>query len=179
MAALYPGRGEEQLKWKWESILKVSLHNLHWTRPEDEILCGIVKGSDTQNWPQIALELYSQSEGQFYRSGSQCWDRWSNSLDIHRKKGAWTFEEDMTLLNTLLDGERNWKEIAMKLSGRTESSVMNRWVFLLKKHESGLAAEAKKVEAISDRGEFWENHILKTLIEIKAKNNISYEQEGI
>ena len=85
----------------------------------------------------------------------------------------------MTLLNTLLDGERNWKEIAMKLSGRTESSVMNRWVFLLKKHESGLAAEAKKVEAISDRGEFWENHILKTLIEIKAKNNISYEQEGI
>jgi hypothetical protein len=58
---------------------------------EDKIIVDCMN-SGTKKWSSIADKI----EG---RIGKQCRERWSNHLDPSLKKGDWTLEEDIALIN--------------------------------------------------------------------------------
>lgn len=69
------------------------------------------------------------------RNGRQCRERWYNHVDPSLRKGEWTPEEDMYILEQQQLIGNKWSEIARGLNGRTENSVKNRWKSMVKKTE--------------------------------------------
>ena len=167
------------MKWKWESVIKTPSYNLPWSAPEDKLLQEIVNATGPTHWHLIALEVYYKSGGQFVRNSVQCWERWTKYLCSTPKNKFWTHHEDMQLLNALLEGERRWPEIAKKVPGRFEKGLKKRWLHLLKKNESEITAEAKKIGRYLENGDSWDTHLIRKMIEIKEKKFAESQLEGI
>ncbi|KAF3582810.1 hypothetical protein DY000_02033734, partial [Brassica cretica] len=74
----------------------------------------------TKNWKRIANMLGT-------RIGKQCRERWHNHLRHGIKKSAWTEEEDRILVEAHKVFGNKWGKIALKLCGRTENAIKNRW----------------------------------------------------
>ena len=62
-----------------------------WSASEDAQLVELVGQYGGKHWARIASMLPG-------RTGKQCRERWCNNLDPSLKKGAWTPEEDETIL---------------------------------------------------------------------------------
>ena len=85
-------------------------------------------------WRQISYQLYSLSQGKFYRPFQQCREKWFNHLDPKVRKGKWTIEEDIALLSAVECLDCKWIEIYRELGGvRTEHMIKNRYKSLMKK----------------------------------------------
>lgn len=169
LSTIYPGKGQEQLKLKWQSLLKVPLNKIPWSSREDVLLLSIVQERGPDNWREIALELHSKSGNNLFRQSKQCRERWINHLDPNLKKGSWTDEEDLQLLKELSQRGKKWSEIAKTLPGRTENSVKNRWISLLRKYKlEGNPELAKGGENLSSEDSL-NTEIIKSLIESKEK----------
>ena len=164
---MYPGKNNEQLKLRWQNILKVPLNKMPWSKREDEMLEEIVSQKGANHWREIALELHSRSGSSQFRQSKQCRERWTNHLDPSLKKGSWTNREDVILLKEFLVKGKKWSEIAKKLPGRTENSVKNRWVSLLKKYKSEKPLESARISEESKDEDAWNLQIVKTLITLK------------
>jgi hypothetical protein len=101
-----------------------------WTVEEDELLTTLVKKHGTKKWATVA-ELVPG------RIGKQCRERWLNHLRTDVLKTAWTYEEDVTLVNAQHELGNRWSAIAKLLPGRPENSVKNRWNSLVNKKKRG------------------------------------------
>ena len=134
MSNLFPGRKEDQIKLKWQSFLKVAVSKAPWSTSEDILLIQILKErGNKRQWKEIANELNSRSGSEFFRHGKQCRERWINHLDPSVNRGAWTTEEDIKLLQSIIGVGKRWAEIAKRVGQRTENSVKNRWSSILRK----------------------------------------------
>jgi hypothetical protein len=102
-----------------------------WTVEEDELLTALVKKYGTKKWAIIA-ELVPG------RVGKQCRERWLNHLRTDVLKTAWTYDEDVTLINAQHKLGNRWSAIARLLPGRPENSVKNRWNSLINKKKRGM-----------------------------------------
>jgi hypothetical protein len=102
-----------------------------WTVEEDELLTLLVKKYGTKKWAIIA-ELVPG------RVGKQCRERWLNHLRTDVLKTAWTYDEDVTLINAQHKLGNRWSAIARLLPGRPENSVKNRWNSLINKKKRGM-----------------------------------------
>ena len=87
-----------------------------WCPNEDQQLVDLVKQYGGKHWARIASMLPG-------RTGKQCRERWCNNLDPSLKKGAWTAEEDATILALHAKLGTRWAEIAKSLPGRSDNSV--------------------------------------------------------
>ncbi|CAG9320054.1 unnamed protein product [Blepharisma stoltei] len=105
-----------------------------WNDLEDQMLLRIVEAKGPKAWSAIAREINSLLySGKGVRQGRQCRERWYNHVDPSLKKGHWSPEEDIYILQQQRDIGNRWSEIAKGLPGRTENSVKNRWKSMVKK----------------------------------------------
>merc|ERR1719453_142039 len=90
-----------------------------WSVAEDQKLRELVKQHSTKNWTLLAASLAP-------RTGKQCRERWFNHLADNLKKGDWSEEEDMILVQLQKIYGNQWTKIAKRLPHRTDSSIKNR-----------------------------------------------------
>ena len=110
-----------------------------WQSWEDELLRTIVTAEGTKHWTTVAKGMNERAHsGMEVRHGKQCRERWYNHLDPTLRKGNWTREEDLFLLEKQLELGNRWSEIARLLLGRNENSVKNRFKSLLRRAQKEL-----------------------------------------
>lgn len=112
-----------------------------WQTWEDELLKSIILAEGTKHWTSIAKALNDRAHNSVpMRHGKQCRERWYNHLDPNLRKGNWTREEDLFLLEKQLELGNHWSEISKLLVGRNENSVKNRFKSLVRKAQKELPA---------------------------------------
>jgi hypothetical protein len=79
---------------------------------QDDALRKAVDEFGQRNWKAIA----SRVDG---RNHAQCLQRWNKVLKPGLVKGHWSFEEDNTLEQMVLQGCHSWAEVAANIPGRT------------------------------------------------------------
>lgn len=97
ISEIIPTKDDQRCQKRWNWIQKRGVKTT-WTQKEDEILRVIVEKIGPKEWHKIA-EMFNQENGDnSNRNGKQCRNRWMNSIDPQIKKGQWTPEEDLVLL---------------------------------------------------------------------------------
>ncbi|KAF4142087.1 Myb-like DNA-binding domain [Phytophthora infestans] len=91
-----------------------------WTTDQDDALRKAVDEFGQRNWKAIA----SRVDG---RNHAQCLQRWNKVLKPGLVKGHWSFEEDSTLEQMVLQGCHSWGEVAAHIPGRTAKQCRERW----------------------------------------------------
>ncbi len=97
-----------------------------WKPHEDALLMYVVRQHGPGRWNRLAEQFPG-------RNGRQVRLRWVNHLQPSLDKREWRQEEDEILLQAHATHGNKWSLIAMKLSGRTDNSVKNRFKSLARR----------------------------------------------
>jgi myb proto-oncogene protein len=96
-----------------------------WRKEEDDKICELVNKYG-KTWSKIAKMLGT-------RNGKQIRDRYINVLDTGIKKGKFTEEEDILLINLYNQYGSKWATIAKFFKDRTADMIKNRFHSSIKK----------------------------------------------
>ena len=91
-----------------------------WTAQEDALLLQAVAVHGPRMWSRIALNIA-------WRNSKQCRERWCNHLNTEIDKGPWTVAEDVVVHAGVCELGHKWSAIALRLPGRTDNQVKNRY----------------------------------------------------
>ena len=99
--------------------------SLKWTKEEDEQLTQAVKIFGDCNWQHIASTLKG-------RTGQQCLQRWTKSINPNINKDRWTTDESEKLKRAVeFYGVGNWSKVQRLVPGRTDMQCRERYVNIL------------------------------------------------
>ncbi|KAL0582139.1 hypothetical protein ABG067_008128, partial [Albugo candida] len=99
-----------------------SARSLKWTKEEDKKLGLAVKIFGNCNWQQVADMLKG-------RTGQQCLQRWTKSINPAIVRTRWSPEESELLKRAVkLYGAGNWSKVQRLLPGRTDMQCRERYV---------------------------------------------------
>lgn len=97
-----------------------------WKEWEDDKLIRLVNDMGPHHWNSIAEHFPG-------RNGRQVRLRWMNHLQPSLDKRPWRDDEDNVLLAAHAELGNKWALIAMRLNGRTDNSVKNRYKSITRK----------------------------------------------
>ncbi|KAG0746597.1 hypothetical protein G6F57_008400 [Rhizopus arrhizus] len=146
-----------------------------WTQQEDVRLTRAVKLLGDCNWQQIAAAIGG-------RTGQQCLQRWSKSIDPSIRRQRWQADEDEALKRAArLYGVGNWRLIQRLVPGRTDMQCRERWVNALDdsvRHGPFTEEEKEQVKALVEKhGPKWS--YLATLMSGRTDNQIMKTYKAI
>lgn len=99
-----------------------------WSEEEDKVLENLTNAQGTKAWSVISKEINNIfHNGESFRKGKQCRERYFNHINPNLKKGDWEEREDLYILEMQSANGNKWSEIAKSLPGRNENQVKNRW----------------------------------------------------
>ncbi|CAD8183340.1 unnamed protein product [Paramecium pentaurelia] len=129
-------RSVDNVRQKWQSMLKTSLIAQPFTQEEDQqiiILQEKYKSKD-KKWKLIANQI--NNNNLVYRTCKQLRERWINYLDpiLLKINEPWTDTEDLELIYQIQQKGKKWTEIAKSMN-RNENQVKNRFNCLLKRED--------------------------------------------
>ncbi|KAL4101683.1 hypothetical protein PRIC1_005432 [Phytophthora ramorum] len=91
-----------------------------WTPEQDEALKKAVAELGHRNWMAVAERVPG-------RDNAQCLQRWNKVLKPGLVKGPWSVEEDAMLMEMMLKGYDNWRQVSNSIPGRTAKQCRERW----------------------------------------------------
>ncbi|KAJ7948146.1 MYB-related transcription factor [Quillaja saponaria] len=100
-----------------------------WTAAEDAVLVEYVKGHGEGNWNDV------QKNSGLSRSGKSCRLRWANHLRPNLRKGSFTLEEELIVINLHAKLGNKWASMAAQLNGRTDNEIKNFWNTRMKRRQ--------------------------------------------
>lgn len=132
-----PKRTPEQLMRWWHSQRENSERNRHtWTEDEDKALEYAVSkyaddGGHIPSWSTVAKMIQN-------RTSKQCRTRWMYTLKPNLKKGAWTYDEEMLLLEIVQKYKSQtsketsiWPLVAKELNdGRSDRACRSKYYYM-------------------------------------------------
>jgi len=87
-----------------------------------------------KEWTLIANEFNKLiANKNAFRSPRQCRERWINTIDPQVRRGKWTLQEDLSILQKWKKMGSKWHDISLLIEGRTEIQVKNRFNCIIKK----------------------------------------------
>ncbi|KAL8486525.1 hypothetical protein ACS0TY_023279 [Phlomoides rotata] len=122
-----------------------------WTSEEDYKLTYYVNKDGPHLWDSISRKLG------IGKSGNSCRLRWANYLSPDIRRGDFTDEEILTILNLHHQLGNRWSRIAKELPGRTDNDIKNFW-------NTRMVKEAKQLNCDVNSEEFFKR-MTSTLME--------------
>jgi hypothetical protein len=153
VATLVPGRTTAQCRYRWAGSLDLNSKRKmgKWTAEEDAKLTSAVQKHGNY-WVFVAMLVPG-------RNNKDCRSRWVNSLNISRKMGKWTPEEDAKLTSAVTKYGKDWFAAAALVSGRNNKDCRSRWVNNLnisrKMGKWTPEEDAKMTDAVTKYGKDW------------------------
>ncbi|KAI9318540.1 Homeodomain-like protein [Dichotomocladium elegans] len=109
----------------YQALQNIKISKKKWTPEEDEALKEAVSLLGERNWQQVAA-MFAQ------RTGNQCLQRWTKSINPAIRREKWNKEEDEILRRAVeAYGVGNWTRIQKHLPGRTDMQVRERYMNVL------------------------------------------------
>lgn len=100
-----------------------------WTAAEDAILKEYVRKHGEGNWNAV------QKNSGLQRCGKSCRLRWANHLRPNLKKGSFSPDEEMLILQLHAEFGNKWARMAHHLPGRTDNEIKNYWNTRIKRRQ--------------------------------------------
>nr|BBD82509.1 putative Myb transcription factor JAMyb [Oryza sativa Indica Group]BBD82521.1 putative Myb transcription factor JAMyb [Oryza sativa Indica Group] len=127
----HPVPGQEQQEAAAE-LSSAELRRGPWTVDEDLTLINYISDHGEGRWNALARAAGLK------RTGKSCRLRWLNYLRPDVKRGNFTAEEQLLILDLHSRWGNRWSKIAQHLPGRTDNEIKNYWRTRVQKHAKQL-----------------------------------------
>ncbi|CAO2818709.1 unnamed protein product [Amaranthus hypochondriacus] len=162
----------------WETIirvcneedyeLKTELRKGPWTSDEDAKLTSSIAIHGEGRWDCLA------NLAGLKRSGKSCRLRWLNYLRPNLRRGTFTLEEQLLILELHFRWGNRWSKIAESLPGRTDNEIKNYWRTKVQKLARQFRCNVNSPEFRDALRKIW----IPRLVEQIQANSISNHKEA-
>uniref|UniRef100_A0AB74UIE2 MYB78 protein n=1 Tax=Miscanthus nudipes TaxID=1127804 RepID=A0AB74UIE2_9POAL len=162
-AAKAGGADHEQTEHKPE------LRRGPWTVDEDLTLVNYIADNGEGRWNNLARAAGLK------RTGKSCRLRWLNYLRPDVKRGNFSADEQLLILDLHTRWGNRWSKIAQHLPGRTDNEIKNYWRTRVQKHAKQLNCDANSKRFKDAMRYLWMPHLVDIGVAAAAADDDDYQ----